>query len=335
MANQKFDFSAIPEPKMIDVVSYEQLFQERKARLLELAPEYEPALQLDSEPLVIALQVESYREYMLRKRVNEALKSNLLAMAQSADLDHLGLFYGVMRSDNEMDDEYRIRIRDRTIASSTAGSKEHYRSRAIEVAPNQIKDIEVDNPVDPQDPTRNCGLVSVAVLVKYSLLEKNRSLITYDDKTGADQVIKSLQVDFQAVVSDLIEAEEESREAQSDRLLMQIVDRVNTAISADDVKVLTDTLAVQAAELVPMTIEAQVYLDEDTPELVFDNLIVSLISTWEKKLSLGWDIAPSWLHAQLHREGVRYVNLCTPKTLEKIKPNQCAIPMSIKLTLLR
>ena len=335
MANHTFDFSALPSPKVIEPISYETLLEERKARLIELAPAYEAVLQLESEPLVIALQLESYREYMLRQRINEALKSNLLAMAQGSDLDHLGVFYGVLRSKGELDLNYRNRIKDRTIASSTAGSKEHYRSRAIAVAPTQIKDVEVESPLDPFDPTRNKGLVRIAVLVKYSILEQQRSMLQPSLSHQTAQAIKSLQVDFQAVVSDLIDAPVDTRQAESARLLAEIVSRVRQAVSADDVKVLTDTLEVVPAQLVPVAVEADIYLQEDTPELVFDHLINQLIRNWELNLALGLDIAPSWLHTQLHRDGIRHVDLKIPNQLKHINSNQCAIPSTVKLTLFR
>ncbi len=333
MAKNKFDFNALPSPDVILSVDFETLFQERKKRFIEIAPQYKSVLELESEPLVVALQLESYRELMLRNRLNQALKSNLLAKATGGDLDHLGVFYGTLRSKNEEDETYRMRIRDRTIASSTAGSKSHYRSRAIEVAPTQIKDVEVDNPLHLNDQIRNNGVVRISVLVRYVLQVKEQKEQAFTEECS-HHYIKQVSVDITPVIlnSVLIDPDKESDEEIDVAL---IVDKVRTAVSSDSVKVLTDTLKVAAAELVPINVDAEIHLKEDTPDLVFDNLIQQLISQWEQDLSLGLDLTPSWLNAQLHREGVGNVELKSPTQLQHIALNQCAVPKTITLSLVR
>ena len=87
--------------------------------------------------------------------------------------------------------------------------------------------------------------------------------------------------------------------------------------------------------MVPINVDAEIHLKEDTPDLVFDNLIQQLISQWEQDLSLGLDLTPSWLNAQLHREGVGNVELKSPTQLQHIALNQCAVPKTITLSLVR
>ncbi len=333
MAKNKFDFDALPRPDAISQVTFESLFKERKQRFIEIAPQYKSVLELESEPLVIAMQVECYREFMLRKRLNQAIESNLLAIATGSDLEHLGFFYGTLRSKGEEDESYRMRIRDRTIASSTAGSKYHYRSRAIEVAPTQIKDVEVDNPPHLNDQTINNGLVRISVLVRYALQVQEQNEQALSEECSHHD-LKQVSVDIQPVILNyaLIDPDKKTDEEIDVEL---IVDKVHTAVSADNVKVLTDTLTVVAAELIPIDVKAEIYLKEDTPDLVFDNLIPQLISQWEQDLSLGLDLTPSWLNAQLHRDGVRHVNLNSPTQLQHIALNQCAIPKTITLSLVR
>jgi len=274
----QIDFAALPPADIIEPIDFEQLYQERKQRFLAIAPQYAEALTLESDPLAVVMQTESYREMLLRQRINEAVHANLLATATGTDLDHLGVFYGINRSGNESDDDFRIRIRDRTIASSTAGSKAHYRSRAIEVDPLAIRDVEIDSPIE--------GEVRVSVLVR----------------TGHD--------------------------------IATVVNKVKARVNSDDVKMLTDTVTVVSAELITVPVVADIHLQASTSSLVYENLKPQLLTIWEKSANLGWDLTPSWLNAQLHKEGVRHVELKTPTKLLSIASNQCAVAGEITLNLI-
>lgn len=47
------------------------------------------------------MEVCAYRELLLRQRINQAAKSNLLAFATGTDLDNLGALYDVERKEGE------------------------------------------------------------------------------------------------------------------------------------------------------------------------------------------------------------------------------------------
>ncbi|OHU87824.1 MULTISPECIES: baseplate assembly protein [Pseudoalteromonas] len=271
------DLSKLPEPNIIESLSFEDIYQARKARFISLAPEFSQALELESDPLNVWLQVESYQELLLRQRINEAAQSNLLAFAKSADLEHLGAFYGVERIAGELDDDYRTRIRNNTIASSTAGSAEHYRNHAINAAPSDISDVSVFSPGN--------GEVIITVLAKAP--------------SNAEATLE----------------------------------KVTTAVTDDGVKMLTDKLEVNLAHLVEIDITADIYLQDDTSQSVFDELESALREAWQQQAHLQWDLAPSWVAAQLHKKGVRHVDIQSPSGLQKMSHAQCAVPGNITLTL--
>ncbi|CAM3966377.1 baseplate assembly protein [Pseudoalteromonas byunsanensis] len=271
------DLSKLPDPNIIESLSFEDIYETRKARFISLAPEFAQALELESDPLNVWLQVESYQELLLRQRINEAAQSNLLAFAKSTDLEHLGAFYGVERVANESDDEYRTRIRNNTIASSTAGSAEHYRNHAINAAPSDINDVSVFSPGN--------GEVIITILAK--------------DLTKAAATLE----------------------------------KVKTAVTDDAVKMLTDKLEINSAQLVEIDVTADVYLQDDTPRSVFDELESALRTAWQQQARLEWDLAPSWIAAQLHKKGVRHVDIHSPSGLQKMSHAQCAVPGNITLTL--
>jgi phage-related baseplate assembly protein len=154
------ELSALPEPQAIEQLTYEQVYNEVLADFQELEPDYQ--LFLESDPAVKLIEAFAYRELLLRIRINEALRANLLCFATGADLDQLASFYNVFRltineEDNilESDEDFRARTFQAIKGSSTAGSKDYYRSVALNSS-SLVKDIQVNSP-EP-------GVVDVFVL---------------------------------------------------------------------------------------------------------------------------------------------------------------------------
>lgn len=102
MSVTPIDLSQLPSPDVVDTIDYETLLAVRKARLVSLYPAAEQAeiaatLALESEPLVKLLQENTYREIVLRQRVNDAARAVMLAYAVGADLDNLAALFGIRR----------------------------------------------------------------------------------------------------------------------------------------------------------------------------------------------------------------------------------------------
>lgn len=140
-------------PAIIETLSAETILAELKVRFIELYPGFDAFLE--SDPAVKLIEVAAYREVLLRGRINDAARANLLAYALGSDLDHLAAFYGVARLAAEPDEAYRLRIRERIIGWSTAGGAAHYRYHALS-AHADIEDAAVSSPAP--------GAVAVAIL---------------------------------------------------------------------------------------------------------------------------------------------------------------------------
>ncbi len=80
---------------IIKKLSYEEIFSRMKEELV-CRDETFSAL-VESDPAIKILEVAAWRELLLRQRMNEAVKSNLLKFARGEDLDNLAEFYGVER----------------------------------------------------------------------------------------------------------------------------------------------------------------------------------------------------------------------------------------------
>ncbi len=96
-----------------------------------------------NDPAIKVLEVAAWRELLLRERINEAVKSNLLKFAGGEDLDRLAEFYGVEREKEEDDERFRKRIKARIVGWSTGGN---YRFQALS-ADRRVKDALVESKV--------------------------------------------------------------------------------------------------------------------------------------------------------------------------------------------
>lgn len=89
------DLSRLPAPKVIEQLSFEQIYGEILATLLKLKPDFDATVE--SDPAVMILQVAAYREMLLRGRINDAAKAVMPAFATGSDLDHLAALMNVTR----------------------------------------------------------------------------------------------------------------------------------------------------------------------------------------------------------------------------------------------
>ena len=148
----RVDFSQLPPPSLIDELSYETLFSQRKESFIALydaekQAEIRQLLQRESEPVTKLLQENTYLEMLYTAKCNADARSLLLAYAEKGDLDHLALTeYGLVRllvtpADNDVIPpveavyESDDRLRERCILSfdrmNTAGSANAYRYFAL------------------------------------------------------------------------------------------------------------------------------------------------------------------------------------------------------------
>ena len=102
MSATPIDLSQLPAPDIVETIDFESLLAERKAKLVSLYPadqqaEVAAALALESEPMNIHLQENTYREIVLRQRVNDAARAVMLAYATGKDLVQLAALFGISK----------------------------------------------------------------------------------------------------------------------------------------------------------------------------------------------------------------------------------------------
>jgi phage-related baseplate assembly protein len=143
--SQLLDLAKLPAPDVLEQLDAEQLLTSLKATLLTSNPELADALALESDPLTQLLNAYAYQSTLLRARVNDAAKSNLLASATGADLDHIGARYRVARLAEESDERLRQRIHKAFHSLNTAGTQESYEYHTLSADP-RVKDVFVSSP---------------------------------------------------------------------------------------------------------------------------------------------------------------------------------------------
>lgn len=125
--------SNLPQPEVIETVSFERILEDLVAdarlRFQAAGVDYDVG-NLETDPVKIALEVAAYRETLLRQRVNDAAKSNLVMFSQGSDLDHLAAFYDVQRLAGEKDVPLRERVILAISGRSTGGPRDWYRAAA-------------------------------------------------------------------------------------------------------------------------------------------------------------------------------------------------------------
>lgn len=284
------DLSQLPAPDLIETVDYEVILAEMQADLIVRDPEF--SALVESDPAYKILEVAAYRETLLRKRINYAAKSVMLAYSSGADLDQLVADRNIQRLEiypedtstipptpavMESDESLRRRALLKWESITTAGSTGSYIFHALS-ADGMVKD------ASPTMPTP--GTVQVA-------------LLSHDGDGTADA---------------------------------SLISAVDTALSVENVRPLTDFVNVIAATITNYEILATLYLYSGPDS---DVVIAEALSRVTKYTTdnhrIGRDITISGLHAALHVAGVQRVELAEPSATLVVDDSTAAYCTNIQV----
>ena len=261
------ELATLPVPGIIETLSFDAIFSVIVQEFQSRYPEF--SALLESDPAIKLLEVAAYRELLLRNRINEAARGQMLAFASATDLDHLGAFFGVERLEGEGDSALRRRIQQRIMGFSNAGGADTYRYWSLTASP-EVADVAVTSPQP--------GHVRISVLSRLG------------DGTASEELLEA----------------------------------VSSIVLRDDIRVLTDTVHILGAEIVPVDVAARIWLQPETVTELMDVLSGHLEAEFAAAANLGFDITRSWLTGRLHVAGVHKVELLTPEADIRIQPWQVA-----------
>ena len=170
---------SLPAPEILDTIDFETLLESMKDYLQNNLPEW-TGRDIESDPINKVLEVFSYRETLLRQRINEPAQANLLNFATAGDLEQLAIFYGIERQADETDSELRARTITHIKGFSVGGTADAYKAKVLSVSSN-IRDISLDSPEQ--------GKVRITVLSKDGDGAPDQSLLdSITEKVNADDV---------------------------------------------------------------------------------------------------------------------------------------------------
>jgi Phage-related baseplate assembly protein len=284
------DLSRLPKPNVIEELDYEAILEQRKQKLLSLVPEdrrqeVEETLALESEPLTIQLQENAYRELVWRKRVNEAAVANMLAFAEDEDLDNLVSNFETERLMVDPGDPDAI-----PPVPPTYESNESLRLRAQQ----SWEGLSVAGPTKAYEfhALSADGRVSDARAISPTPAYVEVTLLSTEGDGTASQ---------------------------------EIIDNVDAALSAEDIRPVGDRLTVQSAIIVNYQVDATLYVYPGPEQ---EPILQAAQDSLEKYISaqrrIGRDIRISALHAALHVEGVQRVELASPSADVVLDETQAA-----------
>lgn len=270
------DLSQLPPPQIVEQIDFEQILAGRKAYMISLWPAEEQAqiaarLEIESEPLTKLLQENTYRETVWRQRVNEASLANLLATARGTDLEQLAGNFNVKRL---------------VIQEGKAS--------AVPPIPTLM---ESDDSLRERAQMAWEGLSTAGPRNSY-IFHARAADGRVADATAESPSPAVAVVTVQSLLGDGTAPPE-------------LLSVVNAYLSDDDRRPVADRLTVQGAQILNYQVKAKLYLLSSGPESepILAAAEQRLLAYVHQRRRLGMEVSESALHAALHVEGVRKVEL--------------------------
>lgn len=269
----QINLSRLPAPKVIETVAFEDLLSEMKSTAISELPELADVLQLESEPATKLLRVCAYHRMLDRLAFNDGAKACMLALATGSDLDGLGAFWGVARLVLQEADTSQIPPVPQILEADA-----DFRRR-IQLS------LEGHSTAGPR-----------GAYVFWAL--------------SADADVKDASVESPNPGEVLVSILSRSGDGTATPSLL---DTVTAALTADDVRPLTDQVTVQAATITTYQVTASLTLYPGPDEAVVLSAVEDAVNAYvDEHHRLGHDIILSGLYAALHQPGVQAVTLTEP-----------------------
>ena len=257
------------------------------AAMLAKLRELHPAFNalVESDPAYKVLEVAAYRELILRQRVNDSAKAVTLAYAVGSDLDQIAARYNVQRLVIDPGDTEAVPPRDPIYESDTD------LRRRVQLSFEGFSTAGPDGAYLFHTLSAHGQVLDASV---YSPLPGD-VLVTVLSRIG------------------------------SGAASVPVLDAVLAALSAEDVRPLTDHVFVQSAEIVQFHVDASLtlYPGPDSAVVLAD-AIARLQAYVADNHRLGRDITRAGLVAALCTAGVQNVALASPATDIEITPQQAS-----------
>ncbi|ASL27350.1 baseplate assembly protein [Azotobacter chroococcum] len=248
---------------------------------------------LESDPVVKLLELVAYQEIQLRARINDAARAVMLAYSVGEDLDQLGGLFGVLRLEISPADPEAI-----PPVAAVYESDTDFRYR-IQLS---LEGLSVAGPEG--------AYVFHALSASGLVLDASAT-----SPTPGEVVVTVLSREGDGTAS------------------AELLATVESALTDESVRPLTDYVQVQGATVVPWQVEATLHFFAGPDRAVVMAAAQAAIETYaEGQHRLGLDVTLSGLYAALHQPGVQRVDLISPTANLVVDRQSTAYCTAITLT---
>ena len=347
----------LPAPKVIEVFDFETIKQRKLDRVIALLKakdiEYVPS---ESDDLMTMIEADAYDEMLLRTRINNAAKDQLLAFAKESDLDHIGVTrYGVLRLEGskpyaaftftlstvlayDVTLPQGLQLSDGKGATAflladtviTAGNLTNTGTVELQenIESSELKTEVILTPLPyvataAQDETYHDG-ASVEDDERY----RERIWLSRESKStaGSDATYRYFSKTADARVEDVQIVDDVpgvvkvyllSDTGTADQIM---IDRVTAALNEATVRPLTDDVQIASATIIDLTITADIVLYDLTYEPVIRELITAELNA--NTMIFDRSLSMAKLYGLLESEQVKDVTITAPASSVNIAANE-------------
>lgn len=287
------DLSQLPAPAVLEMPLFQELKDQRLAELQALDSSFNALLE--SDPAVKLLEIVVYREMVNIARFNSGVLAVLLAYAKGADLDQLGANYDVARQE--------VTPADNTTIPPTPAVMEtddEYRQR-----------------------------------IRLSWYARNtagaREAYEYYARTADSGVLDAKAYgppDTEPGYVDVYVLAREGDGTPTDALLAT----VNSALSAEDVRPLTDFVTVKAPEIISYTVDATLVISPGPDTETVVKAAKDAMADYAASVhAIGVSVSLAGIYAALKQAGVNDVILRAPSETLAVGAGKAAWCESVKI----
>lgn len=285
------NLQGLPLPNVLKPLDVEAEVNRLREALGRLFPKDHPvheALSLESEPLNKIIEILAYECVLKVEQINQAARALSLVFATGGDLDHIGVTY------------YRL-------------ERKLLQAEDLSVYPQKLAIYETD------DDYRNRLALSIEATTKagsagayeFHALSASSEVASVGLHSPAPCIVDVYLMG--AIVGDILE--QTGRVGVSD----EAVNEVQNALSADDVRPLTDIVRVQSAQALTYRINATIFVKNGNTDSVLSNALADLRAYLLQNSKPANRIATSRIIGALDVAGVNRVVLTEP--VSDILPN--------------
>ena len=356
----------LPAPEVIEEFDFETIKQRKLDTFMAIAKtkgiEYVPS---ESDDVMTMIETDSYEEMLLRTRINNAVKAELLLFAKGSDLDHLGATrYGVVRLEGSKPYAsftftlsaaltYDINFPRNMQLSDGKGAI----AILLEDAYIKAGEMTVTGVVELQEYVSQSEITTEIIVtpLPYVVIAKQNGIFENgadieDDERFRERIWLSreskstagsvLTYKYYATTADVrvkdvqvlmntpgvVELYLLSEDGSADSVM---IDRVDEALNVESVRPLTDEVKVYSATIIEATIEANIVLYDMTYEVSVRELIESRIAANTR--IFGKELTLPKIYGILESEMVKDITLLEPTQTIACADNEVIDVITLKL----